>query len=126
MRRRIPVIALTCMTALVAGCRADARTQAMRLTGGDPDRGVAAIGRYGCTACHIIPGVQGAADATVGPSLDHIASRANLGGELKNTPDNMIRWIQRPQEAKKDTLMPEMGVTDQDARDIAAHLYMLK
>ncbi len=42
---------------------------------------------------------------------------------MPNTPDNLIRWIEKPQDVKKDLQMPDMGVTDQDARDIAAHLY---
>jgi cytochrome c2 len=97
----------------------------MRLTGGDPSRGVAAIGRYGCGSCHLIPGVNGA-NATVGPPLTGIARRGYLAGQLGNTPENMMRWIQKPQEVEKGTAMPDMGVTDQDARDIAAHLYTLR
>ena len=125
MRRRMMIGALGLMVALAAGCRANPKKEAARLTGGDPDRGVERIGYYGCGACHTIPGIQGA-DATVGPTLDHIAVREYLGGHLANTPANMIKWIQKPQEINKDTAMPEMGVTDQDARDIAAHLYTLR
>jgi cytochrome c2 len=117
--------ALGLVLTLAAGCRANSKKEAARLTGGDPDRGVERIGYYGCGACHSIPGVQGA-DATVGPSLDRIAVRTYLGGHLANTPANMMKWIQKPQEINKGTAMPEMGVTDQDARDIAAHLYTLR
>ena len=39
---------------------------------------------------------------------------------------NMIRWIQRPQDVDPKNVMPNMGVTDQDARDIAAYLYTLR
>ena len=125
VRRRILFGALGLAVTLAAGCRANPKRDAARLTGGDPDRGVERIGYYGCGACHTIPGIQGA-NATVGPSLDHIAVRPGLGGHLANTPANMIKWIQKPQEINKDTAMPEMGVTDQDARDIAAHLYTLR
>jgi cytochrome c2 len=97
----------------------------MMLTGGDPDRGVHAIGRYGCGACHTIPGIRGA-NALVGPPLNRIARRSYLAGEVQNTPANMVRWIQHPQRIEKGTVMPEMGVTENDARDIAAYLYTLR
>ena len=125
MRRRTTIGTLGLVLALATGCRADPKKEAARLTGGDPDRGIERIGYYGCGACHTIPGIHGA-DATVGPSLDRIAVREYLAGHLPNTPANMIKWIQKPQEINKDTAMPDMEVTDQDARDIAAHLYTLR
>jgi cytochrome c2 len=105
--------------------RDDVRHEAAKLTGGDPDRGVEAIGHYGCAACHTIPGIPGA-NATIGPSLDRIASRPYLARQVPNTPDNMMRWIQSPRQIKRDTAMPEIGVTDRDAHDIAAYLYTLR
>jgi cytochrome c1 len=38
----------------------------------------------------------------------------------------MVRWIQHPREIERGTAMPEMGVTESDARDIAAYLYTLR
>ena len=67
-----------------------------------------------------------ARDGEVGPPLDRIAGRYYLAGHLQNTPANMVRWIQHPQQVEKGTAMPEMGVTDSDARDIAAYLYTLR
>jgi cytochrome c len=101
------------------------RREAAELTGGDPNRGVAAIGRYGCGSCHTIPGVRGAS-ALVGPPLQQIASRTYLAGRLSNSPDNLVKWIQHPQQVEPGTAMPEMHVTDTDARDIAAFLYTLR
>ena len=95
------------------------------ITGGDVERGRSAIGKYGCGACHTIPGVA-AATATVGPPLDRIAVRGYLGGHLTNSPANMIKWIQTPQAVDPRNAMPNMGVTDQDAKDIAAYLYTLR
>jgi cytochrome c2 len=111
----------------LAACAADesARTDAALLTGGDPARGPAAIGRYGCGSCHAIPHVNGA-NGLIGPPLGGIASRAYLAGRLTNSPDNMVRWIQHPQHVEKGNVMPEMGVTDTDARDITAFLYTLR
>ncbi len=125
MMRRAAIVAAALALA-VGGCnRQNARHDAMMLTGGDPERGVRAIGRYGCAACHTIPGIRGA-NALVGPPLTRIASRSYLAGEIQNTPGNMVRWIQHPQHIEKGTVMPEMGVTENDARDIAAYLYMLR
>lgn len=96
-----------------------------RMTGGDPDCGKRMIRRYGCGACHTIPGVPGA-NAMVGPSLDRIASRTYLAGRLTNSPSNMLRWIREPQSVDPYTAMPNMAVTEPDGRDIAAYLYTLK
>lgn len=45
---------------------------------------------------------------------------------LRNTPDNMIHWIRYPQSVVSGNAMPNLGVTDQDAHDIAAYLYTLR
>ena len=95
------------------------------MPGGESQRGKGAIERYGCGACHLVPGVSGAR-GKVGPSLAGIARRASLAGELANTPDNLLRWIENPQAVKPGTMMPNLGVSEPDARDIAAYLYTLR
>jgi len=122
---RAAIVAVLVIAACVACNRPNTRRDAMQLTGGDPDRGMSAIGRYGCGACHTIPGIRGA-NALVGPPLTRIARRSYLAGEIQNTPSNMVEWIQHPRKIEKGTVMPEMGVTDSDARDIAAYLYTLR
>ncbi len=114
---------------LLAGCDKNSPSEierkAKEMTGGEPAQGQAAIRRYGCSTCHSIPGIEGA-HGQVGPSLEGIASRAYLAGKLPNTPENMIKWIREPQEVQPGTAMPELGVTVQDGRDIAAYLYTLR
>ena len=126
--RCVAVVAMVLLLIGAIGCR-DRRQnlydQARTLTGGDPGQGMIAINKYGCGGCHTIPGVAGA-DATVGPPLTNIASRSILGGHLTNTPDNMMRWIQHPQRVDPKNVMPDMGVTEQDARNITAYLYTLR
>ena len=95
------------------------------MTGGDVRRGRVAIRQYACQTCHVIPGVTGA-NALVGPPLNGIASRSYLAGVLTNTPDHMIEWLRNPQEIDPLSAMPDVGVTEQDARDIAAYLYTLR
>jgi cytochrome c1 len=75
--------------------------------------------------CHTIPGVR-EARALVGPPLIQIASRMYLAGHVPNTPANMIAWIRHPRDAEPHTAMPDTGVTEADARDIAAYLYTLR
>jgi cytochrome c oxidase assembly factor CtaG/cytochrome c2 len=121
--RGFPIVLLA--VALLASCSDAAVREAETLTGGSVERGRSAIGKYGCAACHTIPGIEGAS-ATVGPPLNNIAVRGFLGGHLPNTPDNMMKWIQHPQAVDPKNAMPELGITDQDARDIAAYLYTLR
>jgi cytochrome c2 len=121
--------------AVTAGCLAvsacgpsggdPAARHAAALTGGDPDRGPARMRAYGCSSCHTIPGVPGA-HSEVGPPLGGIARRMYVAGVLANTPDNLVRWIRHPTQVDPNTAMPDMGVTEQDARDIAAYLYTLR
>jgi putative membrane protein len=123
-RRLLMIVTLTGALA-AAGCGASATTEAEAVTGGRVSHGPAAIGRYGCGACHTIPRIAGA-NATVGPPLDRIAMRTYLGGHLTNTPDNLIKWIQHPQAIDPKNAMPELGIGDQEAKDIAAFLYTLR
>jgi cytochrome c len=99
--------------------------RAAAMTGGSPERGREKIRKYGCASCHTIPGLA-EADSLVGPPLKNIAGRTYVGGVLSNTPDNMIRWIQNPPGVDPLTAMPNLGVSEEDARDIASYLYTLK
>ncbi|WP_420139778.1 c-type cytochrome [Sphingomonas sp.] len=102
-----------------------ARTTAEQLAGGTVAKGRQAIGRYGCGACHQIPGVAGA-DGRVGPPLSAMGVRSEIAGVLPNTPDNMVRWLRTPQQVVPGNGMPDQGISERDARDIAAYLYSLK
>jgi cytochrome c2 len=100
---------------LLAGCEKDPAVENGRLL----------LRQFGCGSCHEIPGVA-AAEGRVGPPLDGIARRVYLGGVLPNSPENMARFIRRPQEIDPRTAMPDMGVTEAHARDMVAYLYTLK
>jgi cytochrome c len=90
--------------------------------GGDPQSGRQAILKYGCSACHVIAGVR-QATGRVGPKLEEIDEQIYIAGLLPNTPDNLIQWIMNPQDISPRTAMPDLDVSEQDARDIAAYLY---
>jgi len=99
--------------------------KASSAVGGDSRRGYELIIRAGCGSCHVIPGIR-SAQGLVGPPLGGIAKRSYVGGALPNTPINMIAWIQHPQRIDPATAMPDLDLTDAEARDIAMYLYTLK
>lgn len=104
----------------------DARQQtvesAKTLTAGEPANGALLVRRFGCGGCHIISGVPGA-DGKVGPSLEKLRERVFIAGRLRNSGDNLIDWILRPQDFDAHAAMPPTGITASEARDVAAYLY---
>jgi cytochrome c len=107
-----------------AACHGTPTTSAA-VPGGDPALGPGLIRSYGCQTCHTIPGVPGA-DATVGPPLTAFGDRHYIAGEVANTGPNLVRWIMDPQSIEPTTVMPDAGVTERDARNIAAYLETLR
>jgi cytochrome c2 len=91
---------------------------------GDPEKGALLIQEIGCGTCHQIPGLK-EANGLVGPPLDQIGKRIFIAGLLRNTPANMMTWIQNPQDVVPGNAMPDMGITEEQARDITAYLYSL-
>jgi putative membrane protein len=121
-RVALPALLLCAAMPLLAACNDDdAKVAAL----GSPERGHALIQSQGCGSCHNVPGV---ADATgvVGPPLDNIGVRVYLAGMLRNTPDNMVEWLRNPQRVVPGNLMPDMHLSERDARDMAAYLYTLR
>lgn len=118
---RVVVGALALLTTISAA----AEGPVWRVIGGDPQRGPALIVAYGCAACHTVPGVSGA-NGNVGPPLTRFGGRTYIAGMLRNSPANLVRWIRDPQGVVPGNAMPNMGVSDAEARDIAAYLYTLR
>jgi cytochrome c2 len=83
------------------------------------------VAHYQCGSCHEIPGIAGA-DGNVGPPLRRIGTRTYIAGFIRNSPDNMASWIEDPQKMLPGNAMPQMGISPDDARDIAAFLYTLR
>ena len=63
--------------------------------------------------------------ASWGPSLEHWSERRVIAGVVPNDADRLVTWITVPQSIVPGNAMPNMGVTDGQARDIAAYLYTL-
>jgi cytochrome c2 len=102
--------------------RREAVRTAEALTGGNAENGRIALQTFGCSACHAIPGIR-LARGKVGPKLEGLRERVYIAGVLPNTAENMIWWIQHPQQVDQKTAMPETGIGPADARDVAAYLY---
>lgn len=119
------LLLLALLLPTLAACEDPVARSAVAMTGGDPARGRAVIRAYGCGSCHAIPGVPGAT-ATVGPPLAGLGGRTYLAGVLQNTPPNLMRWILTPQAVDSLTAMPTLGLSEAEARDVAAYLYTLR
>jgi len=120
---RVGTVLVALLILTVTGCFGRAAATSP-MPGGDPVRGEIVLRDYGCHSCHVIPGVRGA-NALVGPPLTAWAKRHYIAGTLSNTPENLIQWLQDPQTVEPGTAMPDLEVTEQDARDMGAYLYTL-
>jgi cytochrome c1 len=96
-----------------------------RVIGGDPRLGRTMVAAYGCTACHDIPGV-GQVTGTVGPSLGAFGRRAYIAGRLPNRPAMLTSWLRDPPAIDPATAMPALGLSESEARHVAAFLYTLR
>jgi len=117
--KRAAISTLVGAVGLLAGCGA---SHEIAIPGANPDQAPTLMNAYGCGACHTIPGVRGA-DATVGPPLGGLGERRTIAGVLPNTPDNLVRWLRDPQAVSPGNVMPNLGLGEPQARDIAAYLY---
>lgn len=119
---------LSLMLLAICGCRNTrerAVADAVARVGGDPQRGEGLVQRYGCGGCHRMPGTDGAVGKRA-PSLESIAVEPYISGNLPNTPENLMRWIQSPRSIRPQTKMPELGIGHAEARDITTYLYSLR
>ena len=120
--RAMGIVALAATTCIATACREGDVTPRVAVAGGDAARGRATAAQFGCGGCHVVPGIPGAV-GRVGPPLDALAERPFLAGSLPNDAPTLVRWISDPQALRPGTAMPDLGVDEGQARDIAAYLY---
>ena len=73
-----------------------------------------------CIGCHAVRGVSAGG---IGPDLTHVGSRKTIaGGMLRNTPENLARWIRNAPALKPGSLMPEQALSDDEVTALVAYL----
>jgi cytochrome c len=119
------VAALLACAAAAACSEAPAPDAAYRrVERADAERGLRLVTQYQCSTCHAIPGAA-SSSPPIGPPLSAFGGRSYIAGRVPNGPDALQRWLQSPQALVPETTMPDVGVSPEDARDIAAYLLSL-
>jgi cytochrome c len=119
-------LTLTAVVGLLSGCAgAKAQNSSNKAAGGNPVRGEQVIAQFKCGSCHTIPGIQNA-KGVFGPPLNEWSLRSTIAGEFPNDPKTLVRWVQSPTSMKPQTAMPDLGLSEQQARDVAAYLDTLR
>jgi cytochrome c len=127
----VALFALAALTgAVAAGAnywreRQKQKEHAVAMTRGNPDKAKGHLAYYGCAACHAIPGMRVPGGLAAQP-LSGISKRLYLGGAVPNNPENLVRWIVNPKQFTSQTAMPVTGISEREARDVAAYLYGLQ
>ena len=119
---RLPSCAVLCLM-LLAAC-GDEQTRP-EVKGGDAGTGRRLVSQYQCGACHKIPETRGDG-GQAGPSLEGFGRLSYIAGRIPNRPDRLVAWLIDPPALKPGTAMPAMGMTEEEARHMAAFLYTLR
>ena len=76
----------------------------------------------GCVGCHALVAYN-APKGLLGPNLANVGARTHIAaGTLANTDENLAHWIRFPQDVKHGVLMPNLGVTEAEAKALVAFL----
>jgi cytochrome c oxidase subunit 2 len=101
------------------------QSPARQPAGADAVAGKQVIQSVGCGSCHTIRGTT--LKGTFGPDLTHFGSRGGIAAyTLRNTPANLLRWIQDPQAVKPQCKMPQIPLPLQQQQQLVAYLEELK
>ncbi len=84
-------------------------------------KGAKLFATRGCIGCHTLDATSKA--TMIGPNLANVGGRRYIGaGTLLNDDENLARWVFNPQLIKHGVLMQPMGLTMDEARQVAAYL----
>ena len=120
------LVALSVAAGLMAGCTGGVTLHGYQIsTGGNARIGRQIMVQRRCGTCHTIPGIRHA-NGVFGPPLTSFARRTFIAGNFPNDPDHLEHWIMSPTSMKPKTAMPDLGLSQQQARDVAAYLYTLR
>ena len=110
---------------MFTACRPPPPASELQAAEGDARRGRIAMQEHDCGVCHVIPGVTGAR-GRVGPPLRHFSRNVYVAGKFPNQPAVLSAWLLDPPAMAPQTAMPAAGLTEREARDMAAYLYTLQ
>lgn len=91
--------------------------------GGNAQRGKETFEAVGCQACHVVGGMTKVRE-TRGTSYDIAPELTRVGSKVN--ADWLYDWIRNPRHFNPTTKMPNLRLTDAEARDIVAYLMTLK
>lgn len=78
-----------------------------------------------CAGCHSVHGSD--ASGMQAPDLTHLASRRLIAaGQMTNTPEHRLDWIEHAQRIKPDSLMPSIALPASEAAALSAYLSTLQ
>ena len=123
--RALLLLAGAAVLAFPSGCAAPAARSIAVVPGGDAARGAEVIRARECGTCHRIPGIRNA-DGLAAPPLDWMARRTYIAGRAPNNPETMVQWVRAPETIDPATAMPNLGLSAQQSRDVAAYLFTLR
>jgi cytochrome c2 len=94
---------------------------------GDVDRGRKVVETKGCLTCHAFTGTSGLAISAPEVAPEAIAAGLREAPDLalardRFRPDVLAKWIKSPKSMRANSTMPELGLSDEEARDAAAFL----
>lgn len=92
-------------------------------SGGDASRGKELVGTIGCKGCHVV-GDDVRMRQARGFSYDMAPELTRAGSKLD--PDWAFAWIKNPRSYRATARMPNLRLTDAEARDVVAYLMTLK
>ena len=119
------VLALVLLSACDGASALISSSLGKRETKGDAQRGQRLLAQYQCGSCHAIPGIAASQGHAAAP-LDAFGKRSYIAGRIPNNSEALARWIMSPAALIPNTPMPSMGVSEGEARDMAAYLGTLQ
>jgi mono/diheme cytochrome c family protein len=91
--------------------------------GGDPGKGKTIVETVGCKGCHVV-GDDDRMRKERGFSFDIAPELTRAGSKLD--PAWLFRWVKNPKDFRPTTRMPDLRLSDQEARDIVAYIMSLR
>jgi cytochrome c2 len=100
---------------------------AVTLAANDAAAGRKLLETKGCATCHAFERVAALPDATKIRPRSETRKALLLAPDLGHVrdmlpPAQLVRWLQNPRKVKPDTLMPDMSMTEAEAKQVAAYL----